>query len=312
MRNLDMIFEELSHIEYMVKESNSTVDSNLVYEGFWDTVRQGASKLGQLGAGARNLAVKGVNAVKSGINYVKELGQKAWDKIVALGEEFVAWVKMVKEKALSLLAAIKATPAKIWESMKEFYQWLAQGIGNKVQELKTGWDMFVMLINTFVFQPIVNFFKQQLVNAEMTLAYIKYASIEELNSLKAIASETKNKGLEKWNALMTKIYGVLAAIPGKAEELGNYLANLGKKGLLILAGLIVAPFYLTFKGLEFVYKLGEQFVNTIAKAVGNAWDELQTLPGAVKAGYESIPKVQPLKNESKRNIMSFDDFLKRS
>ena len=41
MRNVTVIFRELDNITYMLKESNTYVDYDLVYEGFWDTVKKG-------------------------------------------------------------------------------------------------------------------------------------------------------------------------------------------------------------------------------------------------------------------------------
>jgi hypothetical protein len=309
MKNLDMIFEELGHIVYMVNESNSSINPELVYEGFWDTVRKGASKIGQFGANVKNAAVSGVNTVKSGIDYVKELGQKAWDKIVSLGEDFVAWVKLAKQKTNELINVIKGTPAKVLTSMKEFFQWVAQGIGQKIEQIKNGWDTFILMINTFIFKPIANAFSNILKDLKIRQAYYSAVMVEDFKSLKQMASDTKDKGTEKWNTLMDKTLSLLQTIPGKAEEVGNFLLKLGKSTSVILLGLIILPFYGAFKGGELVYKLGSQFVDTLSNALGTLWSELQSLPAAVKAGYDSVQKI-PVK-ENRRNVLSFDDFLKK-
>jgi len=309
MKNIDMIFEELSHIAYMVNESNSSINPELVYEGFWDTVRKGASKIGQFGANIKNTAVSGVNAVKSGIDYVKELGQKAWDKIVTLGEDFVSWIKETKQKAIELINIIKGTPAKVWSAMKEFFVSLAKGIGEKIEKIKTGWETFVLILNTFIFKPIANAFSNIIKDVKIRQAYYSAVLTEDLKSLKQMALETKEKGTEKWNTLMTKLSDFLQTIPEKAEEVGKFLLNLGEKAGLILLGLIVAPFYLAFKGGELIYKLGSQFVDILSNVVSSVWEELKTLPAAVKTGYDNVQKI-PVK-ENRRNVLSFDDFLRR-
>jgi len=307
MKNLDMIFEELSHIAYMVKENNSDVNPDIVYEAFWDTVRKGARQIGKFGADVRNTAVKGYNAVKGGIDYVKELGQKAWDKIVSLGEDFVAWVKEVKDKVLQLVEVIKGTPAKIVEALTSFFQWVADGIGRKIQEIKTGWDTFVLMLDMFVFKPIANAFYTLIANIEMSYQKFQVVLYDNLESLKDMAQQTKDKGTEKWNAFMTKLLSILQAVPGQAEQAGKYLLGLGKSLGLVLIGLLVLPFYLAFKGGELLYKLGAKLVETISNTASDIWAELKTLPGEVVAGYEEVQKVPVREN---RTVLNFNDFLK--
>jgi phage-related protein len=309
MKNIDMIFEELSHIAYMVNESNSSINPELVYEGFWDTVRKGASKIGQFGANIKNTAVSGINVVKSGIDYIKELGQKAWDKIVSLGEDFVNWIKETKQKAIELINIIKGTPSKVWSAMKEFFASLAKGIGEKIEKIKTGWETFVLILNTFIFKPIANAFSNIIKDVKIRQAYYSAVLTEDLKSLKQMALETKEKGTEKWNTLMTKLSDFLQTVPEKAEEVSKFLLNLGEKAGLILLGLIVVPFYLAFKGGELVYKLGSQFVDVLSNTASSVWEELKTIPSTVKAGYDSVQKV-PVK-ENRRTVLSFDDFLRR-
>lgn len=310
MRNLELIFEELSHIEYMVKESNSTIDSNLIYEGFWDTVRKGAEKIGQFGANVRNAAVSGVNAVKGAVDYVKELGQKAWDKIVALGQEFVEWVKLAKQKINEVLQIIKGTPAKVYESLKSFYTWLAQGVSKIIDKIKNGWDTFVLIMKTFIFKPIAQAFRDAIETVQLNHYYYKAVLADDLKSLKTTVEQAKGKGTEKFNALMEKISSFFTeTVPNTAEEVGAFLAKAGKSAGLILLGIIALPFIVAFKTFEYGYKLASIFVETIFEECGKAWAEMKTLPGSVKTGYQSVPKVAM---ENARNVMSFDQFIKRS
>jgi hypothetical protein len=343
MKNANMIFEELSHIAYMVKESNSTVNVNLVYEGFWNTV---GSKIGKFGADARNLSVSGYNKVMSGVDFVKELGQKTWDKIVSLGEAFVEWVKMVKTKVEELLNIIKGTPAKIWESMKSFYTWLLTEIGNKIEQIKTGWDIFLFLMNKFIFEPIADFFKNVIIDTEANYAYYKAISLDDLKSLKDFANESKNKGSEKWNQMMTSISKLLnETLPKTAEGVLEFLKGMGKQ--IIMIGLVFLPFALAFKALGFngvellnnIIKLGDKLIKKGEELLFKLLDKLyNTISSKVNVYYYSLlsdktkydyykanyAKAKSAKSksgyngeqqltvkESSRTILSFDDFLRR-
>jgi len=166
------------------------------------------------------------------------------------------------------------------------------------------------MMNTFVFKPIADGFKNAIINIEASGRYYQAVIIDDLKTLKQMADETKNKGLEKWNKMMTKISEFLAAIPGKAEEVGQFLLKLGKGAGLILAGLIVLPFWLAFKGMELVYKLGEKLIETISNVCGDVWNEMTTIGTAIKTGYQGVQKV-PVR-ENRKNIMSFNDFVKKS
>lgn len=324
MKNLELIFEELSHIEYMVKESNSELNTDIVYEAFWDTVKKGVSAIRTGASKAGEFVGTGVKKVGQAIDYVKELGQKTWDKIVALGNDFVEWVKSVKAKIVSVLQAIKEMPAKGLEAMKTFFAWLAEQVNSILGKIKSGWDTFVEILNIFVFRPIAKMYASVITKIDSSIDLIQVGLVGFKDDIVSFAKEAKDKGAEKWNSLMNALYKFFVEIvPLGAEKVKNFLVKAGTYTLFFGIGAVILPFVLAFKGLEFVYKLGEKFIETISSFVSAKWEELKEFTARnwaemkevgseiskvgsdIKTGYEKGKLAT-----TERRVVSFQDFLK--
>ncbi len=153
------------------------------------------------------------------------------------------------------------------------------------------------------------------------------AMAENYDSIKGALNGAAEKGNEKWNKFIAGINALLAKIPTKEElvatgkDLGEFLKKLGieaAKGLGAVAlfglGLIVGSFILAFKSVKFVYKLGESFIETVSTTASQTWEKIgesaAIFTTAVKQGTQTA-YAQTVKKESVRNVLSFDDFLKR-
>jgi len=144
MKNVDMIFEELGHIAYMVNEnSNNTISSDLVYEAFYYVVNEKigwldraknavGSMAGKVVKGATsawntatNVVNSGISAVEHGIDWAKKLPGKMYDKIKILGEKFVNWLtKDVADFFSKKWTAVKAAPGDLLQAIKDGAKWL--------------------------------------------------------------------------------------------------------------------------------------------------------------------------------------------
>lgn len=331
MKNINTIFLELDNIAYLVKENNSYVNYDLVYEGFWDTVKSGANKIksgaekvGKFAADVRNTAVKGYNAAVAGIDYVKELGQQTWDKIKQLGEDFVEWVKEVKEKTLGLIQDIKELPAKAWDKLVQFWSWIGSLIDKIGDKLSTGWDTFKSIMNTFVFTPIAEAVKNILIDLEVGMNYSKLVISSKYMDAEAAMSLKKQVVSEKMGALLDVIIEFFKKVPGQAAEVGKFLANLGKGAVVVVLGLIILPFILAKTGGKYLYNLGDTFLNKVIEVSQIKYEELKSflsnqlaqakevgtilkeVPASVKKGYEDVEKV-PVR-ENYKYVLSFDKF----
>ena len=318
MRSLELIFEELNHIEYMVKENASPADSELVYEAFWFVVNEG------IGSWLGKAAGKVVNAVSGAVDWAKQLGEKVWGKIKELGQEFVNWVTEVKNKIAEAINWVKEAPGKAWDKMKEFWGWLSEKVGAAITYIKKGIDTFFTVINTVVFQPVVNAYKNTIINLEQSLKYAQGLTSNKIKEMSADINKFKGKCGEKWDILADGLAKIVVAIPDVEQQIIDSLKKIGKAVGYIIIGALVSPFAVAFllgKGAialgEQAYKLGEMFVNTIAGAVGDFKQFVAQEVAAAKTAYKETtapaaqPVAAPVAKENVRTVLSFDDFLKR-
>lgn len=306
-----MIFEELGHIEYMVNESSSE-NSNMVHDAFWFVVNEG------IGSWLGKKAGQVVNAVTGAVDWAKSLGEKVWGKIKELGQDFINWVKEVKAKITEVVNWVKSVPAKVWDSMKQFWSWLSEKFGNVLNVVKGHIDSFISVVNAVVFEPIANAWKSVILNTELAYQYAVQATSDNLLEMKDNINKFKGKCGQKWDSFVDAINKLLEKLP-TGEQVADFFKKLGKGVGLIVAGLIVSPFVAAFLlgkgavalGAE-LYKIGETFVIAIEKAIGDFGQFVAQEAEAAKTAYgEERAKVAPVTKENVRNVLSFDQFLKR-
>lgn len=324
MRNLESIFEELSHIEYMVKESNSSSNSELVYEAFWFVVNEGigswlGKKAGQVVNAVGGAAKSVADTVTGAVDWAKSLGEKVWGKIKELGQEFINWLKEVKAKIVEVINWAKSVPAKVWDSLQQFWAWLGEKVGNAINIIKNRVDAFISVMNAVVFEPISNAWKNVILNTELAYAYATQATSDKLLEMKDNINKFKGKCGAKWDSMVDAINKLLDKLP-TGEQVAEFLKKIGKGIGLIVAGLLVSPFVAAFflgKGAVALggklYELGETFVVAIEKAVGDFGQFVAQEAEAAKTAYsEERARVAPVvQKENVRNVLSFDQFLKR-
>ena len=330
MRNLELIFEELNHIEYMVKENASPADSELVYEAFWFVVNEGiGSWLGKAAGKVVNVvggAAKAVTgAVTGAVDWAKQLGEKVWGKIKELGQEFLNFVTEVKNKISQVVNWVKEAPGKALEQMNAFWGWLSEKVGAAIAYIKKGIDTFFTVINTVVFQPIVNAYKNTIINVEQGLKYAQGVGSNKLKEMSENINKFKGKCGDKWDIIADGLAKIVVAIPDVEQQIIETLKKIGKGIGYVILGIILAPFAVAFllgKGAIALggqaYKLGEMFVNTISAAVGDFKQFAAQEVAAAKTAYkETTAPAQPVAapitkvGENIRTVLSFNDFLKR-
>ena len=179
-------------------------------------------------------------------------------------------------------------------------------------------------MNTFVFIPLANTYKNLLIDLETGINYSKIVLQSKYMDAEKAMSIKKQAASAKINSLLDTIIEFFKKVPTKAEEIGQFLIKLGKGASIIILGLIIAPFYLAAKGGKYLYDLGEEYLNKIIQYSGIKYDQLKSfaneqltqmkevvgqlkeVPGEVKKGYQSVQKV-PVR-ENYKHILPFDKF----
>lgn len=312
--NINMIFEELGHIQYMVNESNSELSSNIVLEAFWSIVGEQlvnegiGSWLGKAGASVYNAAKDtyntASNAVGGAINWAVQFGKDQWEKITKLGAEFVQFVKDIPAK-------VKGFKDNIVKNIKDGLHDLGVFLAPYIQKInQAGIDISDWLSKN-IFEPIIKAIGD--VQGFFTVANLN--SI--LTDLKKVIDE-KGASIDKsWHdnvviPITNFINAGLSAIKSGAasteEFLKKWIPKLGKAIYYIA----LTPFAIMIG----VGKIGVALYNVCVKEFGDC----------KKAFNEGIaPKVQTnlagtrpegttngeFTGESRRTVMTYERFINR-
>jgi len=280
---MNVILEKLNQQYALITEKYGENKAELLLEGFWDTLKAGASKISQAAHAVGKGIGKGVSAVTGAGNWLwnkgVELGQQAKTLITNLATKIEGYIKDAYNWVVSAPGKFMIKMQNMWADLKTNLEQLKTAAGDKFQEVIT-------TISNNISAKIVEPLKAKWAEFQKN-----YAASKE--SMKAKAGELKQMGNDFVKSGKEDLVKVGQAILKGTETAGFFII-----------GLVMLPFYLVFKGSEYLYNIGSSVVQNIKQNAPEVWNALQVRE-EFKKGYEE-GKNPPVK-ESK--IFNFEAFL---
>jgi len=276
---MSVLLEKVDQQYHLINEKYGNENADLLLEGFWDTLKSGASKLGKtIGSG-----VKGVADATS---WLKNKG-------IELGEQ-----------ALNL---VKNLANKVEEYVKNAYNWIVSAPGKFIQVMK---NMYLDLKNNL--EKLKDSAKDKF--QEIVTTVSENIAKKIIEPLKAKWNDFKNNYKSSKESLKSEYSEVKNMANDFVKSGKEHLVYIGKillKGMenagFFILGLLMLPFYLAFKGSEYLYQVGETVVKSIKTNAPEVWSSF-------KEGYaEGRGEAKPAEatSEKFKHVYSFDSFIKR-
>ena len=268
---LNIVLERLNEQYYLITEKYGSEYAELLLEGFWDTVKKGASWLG-------SKVGKTVGGVEKGASWLLKKGQEFGEKVKGIVNNISGSIEKFINQAVQFIVS---APSKfmefcksMWAELKKSLGELKQAASDKINDII---NSIVSSITTKIIEPIKNKWEE----IKKNYGKMKESFIKEEAQLKDMANNFVKSGKKN---LVT---------------IGNAILKGGETAGLIVLGLIYLPFWGVYKGTEFLYSVGEGVANSIATNAPEVW----------KAFTTSLQQARTEVKESR--ILDFDSFAKR-
>lgn len=264
IKEMNSIYDELFLNVSYIKENYSTDLADAVLEGFWDTMKKGAHKVGKfIGSGVK----KGEELVGK----AKELGSRAYDKTANLMNKIGDALNRAKQYILS-------APGKIYDYMSELWAQIKSSTSELYQNAKQQGEQALEQAKSTIketYNKVIASIKGELVklkdwaikNWHKFVQYLQAKKTEWLEIAKLLAQRGKEEYTELSNAIKTMFI-----------EIGKGVATGAKWGANAIILSVSLPIYAVYKG-------GEAGLNALVAV----WDSIKKnapeVYQAFKAGY---------------------------
>lgn len=292
---MSVLLEKLNEQYFLITEKYGEVKAELLLEGFWDSLKKGASKISQAANVAGKAVGQGVAAVTGAKTWLYnkgvQLGQQATTIISNLATKIEGYIKDAYNYVVTAPGKFMEKIKGMWTDLKSNLESLKNAAGDKYQEILTN-------ITANITKKIVEPLKAKWEEYKKNYAASKEALKAKSGELKEMSDSFIKSGKEDLVAF------------GKALQKGAETA-----GFFVL-GLIVLPFYAVFKGSEYLYGVGSAVVANIKQNAPEVWNSLQVTQ-EFKKGYaegKNPTPAQPAQAQPTKEsrILDFDSFMKKS
>ena len=286
---MNIILEKLNEQYFLITEKYGSSDAELLLEGFWDTLKKGAESINKASASVGKTLSKGVENIKGAAKSVAGGASWLWNKGVQLGQD-----------ALDKINKLSQT---IWQYIKDCGQWIVSAPGKFFTMMQNMWielknnldvlkqsakDKFQEIVTTIcdnISKKIIEPLKAKWKEFEKNYANAKAELEKKAADLKKMADDFVKSGKED-----------LVAV-------GNAILKGVETAGFFIVGLVMLPFYLVFKGTEYLYTVGANIVKNIKQNATEVWGTLQPKKSFGEGWEEGKIK------ESK--ILNFEGFMKK-
>lgn len=286
---LDVVLEKLNEQYFLITEKHGSDSAELLIEGFWDTLKKGAANINQAAHTVGKVFGKGVSAVKGAGSWLwekgKELGQDAVNIINKLGDRIATYIKDAYNWVISAPGKFIEKMQSMWNDLKTNLQSLKKSAGEK-------WNEVIKIISDNITKKIIEPFKAKWAEFQKNYGESKKAMQTRAAEFKQMGDDFAKSGKEN------------------LIKIGNAIKSGIESAAFFALGLVLLPFYLVFKGTEYLYTVGENVVANIKQNAPEVWNTLQ-IRKEFKAGYAEGTTPKTPTTESK--ILDFGSFMiKRS
>ena len=305
---MNSIYTELN----LLKESYSYSDYDLVIEGFWDKLKSFA---GAAGSKAGELAGGAVNTVKKSVEFVKDLGQQAYDKGLELGKKAGQIATDLYNKVAKIVTKtiddIKKFPGKVWANLLSISTAVGAEIAEIYSKAKDKGKEWMESFRAAAIKIYGDLAQKMTSVYETTLEwgkthkeeFVKLIS-DNYDAMKQVATTAAQSAIKEAKELGSAFLSVLNKVKKGSIEAAKFT------GLLTL-GLIALPFVAGAAAAKSLYKLGKDLdlaiqngLTKMKKELGEDWN---LAIANAKSSYKA--KLQHESLNFGRAVPTFESFI---